>query len=72
MTIFLLIGAYLIDWRGGIIAAYLVDSLLGLRALWILDYRFLSFPFPFGCGSADVLWGGFAFLDFRCGGHGFR
>ena len=29
--------------------------------------RFLSFPFPFGCGSADVLWGGFTVLDFDLG-----
>ena len=26
-----------------------------------------SFPFPFGCVSADVLWGGFFVLDFDLG-----
>ena len=26
-----------------------------------------SFPFPFGCGSADVLWGGVFVLDFDLG-----
>ena len=48
----------------GWIAAY-----LSLRVTGAVDlcYRLFPLPFPFGCGYADVLWGGFFVLDFDLG-----
>ena len=39
----------------------------GQRGFWIWWMLPFSFPFPFGCGSADVLWGGVFELDFDMG-----
>ena len=62
LTRFLLIGAYLIDWHCGIIAAYLVDSLLGLRGLGVLDYRLLPLlPVPLRLRLCRCAMGRFCF-----------
>ena len=41
--------------------------IIGQRVFWIWWMLPFSFPFPFGCGSADVLWGGFVVLHFDLG-----